>query len=316
MGRVPASRPSASSKPMTQAKLVLGPKSTLKVQNPVHATVSTGHGPMTESTPLTKLELPRKSKTPAGRTRPVKKKLLKDENVPAVPGKKKGAKNKEPEKPEPNYLPDVELVTAQKIDEYPLQEITIQDLSIERYDRASNPERLKIYLSNEMLLVIEAKGSMLWEEQDERNIPRIMVDEPLGEKLCALPGLHYTEKSRNKRKENGGGPPLKVLAASWGERRSKGWKLGRPGSAWDDKTMGPLHETKPDWQKHVLLGLQLEGMEKMGWIRCVRDVWNAHWHCPHEITHFDVIVRTEKVYGWREEILGRSGNGKNRKIKN
>ena len=316
MGRVPASRPSASSKPMTQAKLLSGPDRTLKVQNPADATISTGLGPMTESAPLTKPELPRKSKVPAGRTQPVKKKGLKGENEPAVPGKKKGAKSKEPEKPEPNYLPDVELVTTQKTDQHPLEEITTQDLSIERYDRASNPERLKIYLSNDTLLVIEAKGSMLLEGQNEMNVPAIVIDEPLGEKLCDLPGLHYTEKSRNKRKENGGGPPLKVLAASWGERRSKGWKLGRPGSAWDEKTMGPLHETEPDWQKHVLLGLQLEGMEKMGWIRGVRDVWNAHWLCPHEITHFDVTVRTEKVYGWREEILGRSGNGKKRKIKN
>ena len=234
-----------------------------------------------------------------------------DHTSPATPDhenpKQKGAPKKSGEVPEEDPSPDIRVISTKSIGEFDPKELL--GLTVESYNRLDSPERLELCLSNKMLLCILGKAD-LWDTESGSVEPEICTDDALGQKLCTLPGHQLATVSRNKGKDNEGASPLKIIEVEFGEQNSKGWKVGRPGRPWDEKKMGPLHEATPDWQKHLVFGLRLDGMENVGWIHCVRKIWKSDWDCPHEITFYDVTMYIEEALdgGSRKAEDGATGD--------
>ena len=63
-------------------------------------------------------------------------------------------------------------------------------------------------------------------------------------------------------------------------KRSDGW----------DPRAGRGDMGMPDEQQHRILGLRLEGPDKMGWVMSQKEVWDTDYECRHEITWADVII--------------------------
>lgn len=148
---------------------------------------------------------------------------------------------------------------------------------------------LTLNFSDRASFVIMHQNATSWDSEDSGDEPELEIDGTLKNALEPLEVRNPIPSDigvvvRHRQPEAPPFPVPMIIAAVAMEKTSRGW----------DPMAGPhLDCGAPCNQKHQILGLRLEGMEKMGWIMSKVDIWDTDLEMPGEITWYDVVVAEE-----------------------